>query len=103
MFFNYYVFGLVVFWIYKVVGGLLFKEFGWCVVVVKLIFGGGIRNVIMKFVSFYGEVLVSWSIEGYEFKLEVCIFLNMRGEVILFGEEVIYEVGFGVYYFLCKE
>ncbi|CAI6089467.1 unnamed protein product [Clonostachys chloroleuca] len=100
--FNHYAFGSVASWMHKVIGGLWPKEPGWRVVEVKPIPGGAITHADTQYLSPYGEIRVSWTVEGDEFKLEVHIPPNARAEVTLPGEEVTHQIGSGVHLFSCN-
>jgi alpha-L-rhamnosidase len=92
--FNHYAFGSVANWIHQYVGGLSPAEPGWKTVFVTPVPGGGIDHAEATFVSPYGRVTSSWTVDGQGFHLKVSIPPNSRAIVSLpNGEEE--EVGSG--------
>lgn len=99
--FNHYAFGAVADWIHGVVGGVRPKEAGWKVVEVRPVPAGDITSAETRFVSGFGEVKVSWQVEGDEFKMEVVVPPNAKAEVTVPGGET-EEVGSGRHEFSKK-
>ena len=93
--FNHYAFGAVADWIHGVIGGLRPAEPGWRVVEVAPVPGGDITSAETRFVSGYGEVVVSWEVSGEEFSMEVVVPPNARARVTVPGSGETEEVGSG--------
>jgi alpha-L-rhamnosidase len=93
--FNHYAFGSVADWIHQKIGGLAPKEPGWKTIQVAPEPGAGVEWAKAGYLSPYGMVNSSWTVDGSGFTLEVTVPPNAKAQVTLPGSRETIEVGSG--------
>lgn len=93
--FNHYAFGSVADWMHQVIGGIAPAEPGYRKTTIAPIPSGEISHARAKFLSPYGEISTSWSVDGDGFHLKVKIPPNTKADVILPGSNKSETIGSG--------
>lgn len=124
--FNHYAYGAIGEWLYKHVAGISIdhQHPGYKHILFSPHIGGGLSNASAEFLSMYGEIKSAWKIQNNEFVYTIEIPANTTGKVTLpaaelksvkvnsapinsalktnakqLGNEVIMELGSGIYQF----
>ncbi|RYC55508.1 glycoside hydrolase family 78, partial [Xylaria longipes] len=97
--FNHYAFGSVMNWMARTIGGLAPAEPGWKTIDVVPVPGGGLTNAQATFLSPYGNVSTSWTVDGGNFNLQLVVPPNSKANVTLPGADEVMTVGSGTYTF----
>jgi alpha-L-rhamnosidase len=99
--FNHYALGAVADWMHQNIAGLSPLEPGWRKFSVAPTPGGDLSSANASFLSPYGMISVSWTIEGTEFSMMVTVPPNCTAEVRLPDDAQIQSVtvGSGVHHY----
>ena len=100
--FNHYALGAVVDFMHRVLGGLTPTEPGYRRIRVAPQPAGGLTHVAVSHASPHGPIDVSWTREGYEFRLEVNVPHGVDAEVLLPGGDPAQLVGSGRHRFAAR-